>query len=127
MCYPVSLSCFFIEKGKKGEFFIEKNPNLPVASQIDSIGAFSGHQWSETGERESVLDQKEETETAPPMAGADKELEEQLLEAGNKLVDPPSSVEDLLALLEVIITPSPPSFFSSNIIILTTYFLVILF
>ncbi|KAG5018575.1 hypothetical protein AAZX31_06G059600 [Glycine max] len=34
------------------------------------------------------------------MAGADKELEEQLLEAGNKLVDPPSSVEDLLALLE---------------------------
>ncbi|KHN29621.1 nucleolar protein dao-5-like isoform X1 [Glycine soja] len=34
------------------------------------------------------------------MAGADKELEEQLLEAGNKLVDPPSSVEELLALLE---------------------------
>lgn len=36
------------------------------------------------------------------MASADKEqeLEEQLLEAGNKLVDPPSSVEELLQLLD---------------------------
>ncbi|XP_061365246.1 sister chromatid cohesion protein PDS5 homolog C-like [Gastrolobium bilobum] len=31
---------------------------------------------------------------------ADKELEEQLLEAGNKLIDPPSSVEELLSLLD---------------------------
>ncbi|WJX16226.1 hypothetical protein P8452_06284 [Trifolium repens] len=33
------------------------------------------------------------------MASANKELEEELLEVGNKLVDPPSSVEDLLRLL----------------------------
>ncbi|RDX80536.1 Sister chromatid cohesion protein PDS5-like B-B, partial [Mucuna pruriens] len=35
------------------------------------------------------------------MAFADKELEEQLLEAGNKLVDPPASVEELLPLLDI--------------------------
>lgn len=35
------------------------------------------------------------------MASADKELEEQLLEAGNKLVDPPPSVDELLPLLDV--------------------------
>ncbi|KAF7817297.1 Sister chromatid cohesion protein PDS5 like B-B [Senna tora] len=34
------------------------------------------------------------------MASADKELEEQLLEAGNRLVDPPSSVDELLPLLD---------------------------
>ncbi|XP_061346896.1 sister chromatid cohesion protein PDS5 homolog C-like isoform X2 [Gastrolobium bilobum] len=34
------------------------------------------------------------------MASTDKELEEQLLEAGNKLVDPPSSVDELLPLLD---------------------------
>ncbi|GAU17719.1 hypothetical protein TSUD_07810 [Trifolium subterraneum] len=33
------------------------------------------------------------------MASANKELEEELLEAGNKLFDPPSSIEDLLLLL----------------------------
>ncbi|WJX09768.1 hypothetical protein P8452_00567 [Trifolium repens] len=33
------------------------------------------------------------------MASANKELEEELLEVGNKLVDPPSSVEDLIRLL----------------------------
>ncbi|KAF7830345.1 Sister chromatid cohesion protein PDS5 like B-B [Senna tora] len=33
------------------------------------------------------------------MTSADKELEEQLLEAGNKLLDPPSSVDELLPLL----------------------------
>lgn len=38
------------------------------------------------------------------MTSTDKELEEQLLEAGNKLADPPSSVEELLSLLEVIIS-----------------------
>lgn len=36
-----------------------------------------------------------------PMTSADKELEEQLLEAGNRLLDPPSSVEELLPLLDV--------------------------
>jgi hypothetical protein len=35
------------------------------------------------------------------MVSASKELEEELLEVGNKLVDPPSSVEDLLRLLFV--------------------------
>lgn len=30
-----------------------------------------------------------------------KELEEKLLEAGNKLLDPPSSVDELLSLLDV--------------------------
>lgn len=35
------------------------------------------------------------------MASSDKELEEQLLEAGNMLVDPPSSVDELLPLLDV--------------------------
>jgi hypothetical protein len=35
------------------------------------------------------------------MASANKELEEELIEAGNKLFDPPSSVEDLLLLLFV--------------------------
>ncbi|XP_047157673.1 sister chromatid cohesion protein PDS5 homolog C-like isoform X2 [Vigna umbellata] len=34
------------------------------------------------------------------MASADKRLEEQLLEAGNKLANPPSSAEELLSLLE---------------------------
>ncbi|XP_028782650.1 microtubule-associated protein futsch [Neltuma alba] len=34
------------------------------------------------------------------MTSADKELEEQLLEAGNKLLDPPSSVDELLPLLD---------------------------
>ncbi|XP_028799119.1 uncharacterized protein LOC114754513 isoform X2 [Neltuma alba] len=37
------------------------------------------------------------------MASADKELEEQLREAGNKLVDPPSSVDELLPLLDAVI------------------------
>lgn len=32
---------------------------------------------------------------------SDGELEEQLLQAGNKLVDPPSSVDELLSLLDV--------------------------
>lgn len=35
------------------------------------------------------------------MASADKELEAQLTEAGNQLLEPPSSVEDLLPLLDV--------------------------
>ncbi|KAG2700296.1 hypothetical protein I3760_07G224800 [Carya illinoinensis] len=34
------------------------------------------------------------------MASSDTELEEQLLQAGNKLVDPPSSVDELLSLLD---------------------------
>ncbi|KAJ7958504.1 Sister chromatid cohesion protein PDS5-like B-B [Quillaja saponaria] len=34
------------------------------------------------------------------MASSDKELEEKLFEAGNKLVDPPSSVDELLPLLD---------------------------
>ncbi|KAK4277237.1 hypothetical protein QN277_015259 [Acacia crassicarpa] len=34
------------------------------------------------------------------MTSADNELEEQLLEAGNKLLDPPSSVDELLPLLD---------------------------
>ncbi|MCI92632.1 dentin sialophosphoprotein, partial [Trifolium medium] len=33
------------------------------------------------------------------MASVDKELEEELLEAGNKLLDPPSNVNDLLDIL----------------------------
>jgi len=35
------------------------------------------------------------------MATSDTELEEQLLQAGNRLVDPPSSVDELLPLLDV--------------------------
>jgi hypothetical protein len=35
------------------------------------------------------------------MASANKELKEELLEAGKKLFDPPSSIEDLLRLLFV--------------------------
>jgi hypothetical protein len=35
------------------------------------------------------------------MASVDKELEEELLEAGNKLLDPPSNVKDLLDILIV--------------------------
>jgi hypothetical protein len=35
------------------------------------------------------------------MASVDKELEEELLEAGNKLLDPPSNVKDLLEILIV--------------------------
>jgi len=51
------------------------------------------------------------------MASTDKQLEEQLFEAGNKLADPPSSVEELLSLLDV--TPFPSkSYFN--------YFLVLL-
>lgn len=36
------------------------------------------------------------------MAFDQKELEEQLIQAGNKLADPPSSVDELLSLLNVI-------------------------
>ncbi|KAL0009557.1 hypothetical protein SO802_011059 [Lithocarpus litseifolius] len=36
------------------------------------------------------------------MASADGELEEQLLQAGNKLVDPPASVDELLSLLDTL-------------------------
>ncbi|KAL2346661.1 hypothetical protein Fmac_000661 [Flemingia macrophylla] len=48
------------------------------------------------------------------MASTDKKLEEELLEAGNKLVDPPSSVEELLPLLDQVqsclsrVDQSPP-------------------
>lgn len=35
------------------------------------------------------------------MTSSDTELEEQLKEAGNKLLDPPSSVDELLNLLDV--------------------------
>lgn len=35
------------------------------------------------------------------MSSPDKDFEEQLAEAGKKLLDPPSSVEDLLPLLDV--------------------------
>ena len=35
------------------------------------------------------------------MASSDGELEEQLLQAGNRLVEPPSSVDELLSLLDV--------------------------
>ncbi|CAL0305735.1 unnamed protein product [Lupinus luteus] len=50
-------------------------------------------------------DLEEETQkTAPPTAVSDPELEEQLLEFGEKLVDPPSSVEDLLSLLDQVDT-----------------------
>lgn len=43
------------------------------------------------------------------MSDSDKELENQILEAGEKLVDPPSSVDDLLSLLDVS-SPSPLRF-----------------
>lgn len=47
------------------------------------------------------------------MGSTDKELEEQLLDAGNKLLlDPPSSAEELLPLLDVM-TPFLP--FSSSL------------
>ncbi|OIV97717.1 hypothetical protein TanjilG_12474 [Lupinus angustifolius] len=50
-------------------------------------------------------DLEEETQiTAPPTAISDPELEEQLLDFGEKLVDPPSSVEDLLSLLDQVDT-----------------------
>ncbi|KAE9603686.1 hypothetical protein Lalb_Chr11g0063521 [Lupinus albus] len=50
-------------------------------------------------------DLEEETQkTAPPTAVSDPELEEQLLEFGEKLIDPPSSVEDLLSLLDEVDT-----------------------
>lgn len=35
------------------------------------------------------------------MASSDKELEQQLVEAGNKLKEPPPSVDELLPLLDV--------------------------
>ena len=35
------------------------------------------------------------------MSSSDKELEAQLLESGNKLVEPPSDVDELLPLLDV--------------------------
>lgn len=35
------------------------------------------------------------------MADSDKELENQILEAGGKLTDPPSSLDELLLLLDV--------------------------
>ena len=35
------------------------------------------------------------------MSSTDKELEEQLMEAGNRLLQPPASVDELLPLLDV--------------------------
>lgn len=35
------------------------------------------------------------------MASSNVELEQQLMEAGNRLLEPPSSVDELLALLDV--------------------------
>lgn len=35
------------------------------------------------------------------MSDSDKNLENQILEAGEKLIDPPSSVDELLSLLDV--------------------------
>lgn len=35
------------------------------------------------------------------MSASDKELEEQLAEAGNKLLQPPSSLDELITLLDV--------------------------
>lgn len=55
------------------------------------------------------------------MASSDKELEQQLMEAGTKLVNPPSSVDELLPLLNV----SPNFFFFLyNRVILYFYFAV---
>lgn len=48
--------------------------------------------------------------TKAAMTAYDVELDEQLVEAGNKLVDPPASVDELLALLNVSIW-IPPSHF----------------
>lgn len=41
-------------------------------------------------------------EEAAAMAASDKELELQLMESGNRLVEPPSSVDELISLLDVI-------------------------
>lgn len=38
------------------------------------------------------------------MASSDKELEQQLMDAGNKLLEPPDSVDELLPLLDVSFT-----------------------
>ncbi|RDX77938.1 Sister chromatid cohesion protein PDS5-like B-B, partial [Mucuna pruriens] len=75
-----------------------ENPNL----LFPPSNLKSGHQWSEAEEIGARLwkIRRKRRRDAPPMASADKELEEQLLEAGNKLVDPPSSVEELLPLLD---------------------------
>lgn len=35
------------------------------------------------------------------MSDSDKEVENQIIEAGEKLIDPPSSLDDLLSLLDV--------------------------
>ena len=43
------------------------------------------------------------------MAASDKELELELMEAGNRLVEPPLSVDELIPLLDVI----PNAFFYS--------------
>jgi len=53
------------------------------------------------------------------MAFDQKELEEQLIQAGNKLADPPSSVDELLSLLNVI-SLSFHSFF--NIVIFSFFY-----
>ncbi|CAJ1973648.1 unnamed protein product [Sphenostylis stenocarpa] len=68
------------------------------------------HQWREVEERVSpVLGKKiRDSDIAQPIMSKDKELEEQLLEAGNKLADPPSLVEELLPLLHGIGAPPGP-------------------
>lgn len=58
------------------------------------------------------------------MASSDTELEEQLLEAGNKLIDPPSSVEDLLPLLDV---STLFQFFNRMIILTFVHILIVIF
>ena len=56
------------------------------------------------------------------MASSDGELEEQLLQAGNKLVDPPSSVDELLSLLDV-----KALIFCSNFVTSLGFFFIIHF
>ena len=56
------------------------------------------------------------------MASSDGELEEQLLQAGNKLVDPPSSVDELLSLLDV-----KALIFCSNFVTSLGFFLLFIF
>lgn len=64
----------------------------PCGAAVDSVRVLRGFRW---------ISPRVGRERAMSSSSADKELEEQLAEAGKKLLEPPSALDELLRLLDV--------------------------